>query len=87
MKVGSAEAGQVQHFAARFSPTETKAFVFDFESSTQANYDSSHVRDRETSVVVRFPDVSFHPATVTLLEGFGTVEGEDVSADVPAQLL
>ena len=79
--------GQMRQFGARISPTETKAFVFDFASSTQANYDGSYVSDRGASVVVRFPDTSLHADQVRSLRGVGTIEGEDVSADVPAQLL
>jgi hypothetical protein len=69
------------------SPTEIKAFVFDFESSIQANYDGHFVIDRGSSVVVQFPDTSLSAETVSSLSAFGTVEGEDVSTDVSAQLL
>ena len=78
--------GQLRQFGVRISPTETKAYVFDFASSTQANYDGSYVSDRGASVVVRFPDTSLHVDQVRSLRGVGTIEGEDVSADVPAQL-
>jgi hypothetical protein len=73
----------VKHFAARFSPTQTAAYIFDFASATQANYDSSHVEDAGSSVVVRFPDSSLGTNTLKSITGFGTVNGEDVSVDVP----
>jgi len=76
-----------KHFVARLSPTETKAFVYEFSSNTEANYDASPVQDRGTSVVARFPDASLGTSRLTSAAGFGTVEGEDVSADVPVQVL
>lgn len=87
LEVIAAASGQLRHFGVRISPTETKAFVFDFESGTQANYDASHVTDRGTSVVVRFTDASLHVDDVRSLKAVGTIEGEDVSVDVPAQIL
>ncbi|OIH94183.1 hypothetical protein BIU92_07060 [Curtobacterium sp. MCBA15_003] len=77
----------VKHFAVRFSPTQTAAFIFDFASATQANYDASHVDDAGTSVVVRFPDSSLGTDAVKSVTGIGTVNGENVSADIPVQLL
>lgn len=76
-----------KHFVARFSPTETKAFVYEFSNNTQANYDASHVQDHGTSVVASFPDASLGTGRLTSAAGFGTVEGEDVSADIPVQVL
>ena len=78
--------GQLRDFGVRISPTETKAFVFDFQSATQANYDAFHVDDRVTSVVARFPDATLDVRTVRRLRAFGTIEGDDVSSDVPAQI-
>jgi hypothetical protein len=77
----------VKHFAVRFSPTQTAAFMFDFASATQANYDASHVEDAGSLVIVRFPDSSLGTGTVKSITGFCTVSGEDVSVDVPVQLL
>jgi hypothetical protein len=77
----------LKHFAVRFSPTETAAFIFDFSSATQANYDSSHVEDAGSSVVVRFPDSSLGTDTIGSVTAFGTVNGQDVSVAVPVQLL
>lgn len=80
LEVVAADTGQLRHFGVRFSATEAKAF----ESATQANYDASHVTDRGTSIVARFPDTSLHVDAVRSLKGFGTIEGEVVSAEVPA---
>lgn len=77
----------LKHFAVRFSPTQTAAFIFDFPSATQANYDASHVEDTGSSVVVRFPDSSLGTDTIGSVTGFWTVNGEDVSVAVPVQLL
>lgn len=85
--LGDDSGALVKHFAVRFSPTQTAAFIFDFASSTQANYDASHVDDKGTSVVVRFPDSSLGTDAVESITGFGTANGEDVSVDVPVQLL
>lgn len=71
----------------RFSPTETKAFIFDFESATLANYDAAYVDDRGSSVVVEFVDAALGVDSIGSLIGFGTVEGQDISVDVPVQLL
>jgi hypothetical protein len=81
------EGGPVKQFGVRFSPTETKAFIFDFASTTQANYEASHVDDRGSSVVVRFVDAALGVDSIGSLSGFGTVEGKDVAVDVPVQLL
>lgn len=77
----------VKHFVVRISPTETKALVFEFSSGTQANYDATHVTDCGTSVEARFPDASYGTSSLAAATGFGTVEGEDVSANVPVQVL
>lgn len=78
---------RVEHFAVRFEQARTAAYIADFPSATQANYDASHVDDKGTSVVVRFPDSSLGTDAVKSITGFGTVNGEDVSVDVPVQLL
>ncbi|MGA1813095.1 hypothetical protein VH571_11985 [Frondihabitans sp. 4ASC-45] len=77
----------VKHFAVRFDHTKAAAYVHDFASATQANYDASHVDDKGTSIVVRFPDSSLGTDAVKSITGFSTVNGEDVSVDVPVQLL
>lgn len=82
-----ADGALVKHFGVRFSPTETKAYIFEFQSATQANYDATHVDDRGASLVVRFPDSSLGVDAIGSVTGFATVEGEDVAADVPVQLL
>jgi hypothetical protein len=87
LAVGNRDGGLAKHLVARFSPTLTAASVFDFASSTQANYDGSHVDDRGSSVVVRFRDASLAVGAIGSLTGFATVEGEDVALDVPVQLL
>jgi hypothetical protein len=79
--------GVVKRFAVRFDQKKAAAYVEDFASATQANYDASHVDDKGTSVVVRFPDSSLGTDAVKSITGFGTVNGEDVSVDVPVQLL
>lgn len=68
-------------------PTETKAFIFEFESATQANYDAAFVDDRGSSVVVKFVDAALGVDSIGSLTGFATVEGEDVSIGVPVQIL
>ncbi|PPG40996.1 hypothetical protein [Rathayibacter sp. AY2B5] len=77
----------MKHFGVRLSEQETKAFVFEFESATQANYDVTHVTDRGASLVARFPDSSLGVDAIGTVTGFATIEGEDVAAGVPAQLL
>lgn len=77
----------LKHFGVRFSPTQTAAFVFDFPSATQANYDASHIEDGGSGIVVRFPDSSLGLVDAGSVSGFGTVNGTDVSDNVPVQVL
>lgn len=79
--------GVVKRFAVRFEQAKTAAYIADSPSATQANYDASHVDDKGTSVVVRFPDSSLGTDVVKSITGYGMVNGQDVSADVPVQLL
>jgi hypothetical protein len=87
ISVAGPGAGLTKHFAVRFSPRETKAFIFDFDSATQANYDASHVEDLGRSVIVRFPDSSIGADAITSSAGFSTLEGKDVRTDAPVQIL
>jgi hypothetical protein len=87
LEVSAGKGRLVKHFGVRFSPTETKAFVFDFPSTTQANYDGAHIDNRGTSIVARFPDSTLSVDADGLFSAFGTVEGDDTSVDVPVQLL
>lgn len=87
LEVTAGQGTLVKHFGVRFSPAETKAFVFDFPSTTQANYDSTHVENRGTSVVARLPDSTLATDADGLLSAFRTIEGDDTSVDVPVQLL
>lgn len=76
-----------KQFGVRFSPTKTAAFIFDFPSATQSNYDATHIDDANTVVVVRFPDSSLGTDAIGTITGFATVNGQDVCWDVPVQLL
>lgn len=87
LTLANSSGGPVKQFGVRFSPTETKAFIFEFKSATQANYDAAYVDIRGSSVVVKFVDAALGVDSIGSLTGFGTVEGEDVSVDVPVQLL
>jgi hypothetical protein len=77
----------VKHFGVRPSEQETKAFAFEFESATQANYDATHVTDRGASLVARFLDSSLGVDAIGAVTEFTTIDGEDVAADVTVQLL
>jgi hypothetical protein len=87
LAVSGSDGATTKHFIARLSPTERKALVFEFESSTQANYDASHVDVHETSVVARFPDASLGLNWDGSLTGFSTIEGDDVTVEAPVQVL
>ena len=87
LTLAGSSGGPVKQFGVRFSPTETKAFIFDFESATLANYDAAYVDDRGSSVVVEFVDAALGVDSIGSLTGFGTVESQDISVDVPVQLL
>jgi len=87
LELTGADGALVKHFGVRLSTAGTKAFVFEFESATQANYDASHIEDRGASLVARFPDSSLGVDAIGTATGFATIEGEDVAAGVPVQLL
>ncbi|MBO0984916.1 hypothetical protein [Rathayibacter sp. SD072] len=86
IELTGADSATVKHFGVRISEQETKAFVFEFQSATQANYDATHVTDRGASLVARFPDSSLGVDLIGSV-GFATIEGEDIAAGVPVQLL
>ncbi|PPF16855.1 hypothetical protein C5B92_10910 [Rathayibacter sp. AY1A4] len=87
IELTGADGALVKHFGVRLSEQETKAFVFEFESATQANYDATHVTDRGASLVARVPDSSLGVDAIGTVTGFATIEGEDVAAGVAVQLL
>ncbi|PPG90875.1 hypothetical protein C5C39_09755 [Rathayibacter sp. AY1F3] len=87
IELTGADGATVKHFGIRLSQAETKAFVFEFESATQANYDATHVTDRGASLVARFPDSSLGVDAIGSVTGFATIEGEGVATGVTVQLL
>jgi hypothetical protein len=87
LAVAGRDGGTSKHFAVRLSSDHRQAFVFDFNSSTRANYDGSHVDVHETSVVARFPDASLGVNQAGSLSGFSTIEGDDVTVEAPVQVL
>ncbi|MFB9285774.1 hypothetical protein ACFPRL_34710 [Pseudoclavibacter helvolus] len=76
-----------QHLGVRLSKSETKAFVFDFDSATQANYDASRITITASSISVDFNDTTLDHREPRLLTGFSTIEGNDAVTDAPVQLL
>ncbi|MBF4622605.1 hypothetical protein [Clavibacter sp. VKM Ac-2542] len=87
LAVAGRDGGASKHFAVRLSSDQRSAFVFDFSSNTQANYDGSQVDVLETSVVARFPDASLGLNWAGSLAGFSTIEGDDVTVEAPVQVL
>jgi hypothetical protein len=87
LAVAGRDGGATKHFAVRLSGDKRTAFVFDFNSNTQANYDGSHVDVHETSIVARFPDATLGLNWAGSLMGFSTVEGDDVTVEAPVQVL
>jgi len=87
LAVTGRDGGATKHFAVRFSGDQRSAFVFDFDSNTQANYDGSNVDVHETSTVARFPDATLGLNWAGSLSGFSTVEGDDVTVEAPVQVL
>jgi hypothetical protein len=87
LAVAGRDGGATKHFAVRLSGDQRSAFVFDFESSTQPNYDGSHVDVHETSIVARFPDATLGLNWAGSLSGFSTIEGDDVTVEAPVQVL
>jgi hypothetical protein len=87
LAVAGRDGGATKHFAVRLSSDQRTAFVFDFDSNTQANYDGSLVDVHETSIVARFPDATLGLDWAGSLSGFSTVEGDDVSVETPVQAL
>ncbi|MBF4632729.1 hypothetical protein ITJ42_16030, partial [Clavibacter michiganensis subsp. phaseoli] len=87
LAVAGRDGGATKHFAVRLSGDQRSAFVFDFNSNTQANYNGSHVDVHDTSIVVRFPDATLGLHWSGSLTGFSTVEGDDVTVEAPVQVL
>lgn len=82
------DAGRVaRRFGVKFGPDKTTAHIFDVASTTQSNYDASHVTDRGSSVVVHYVDAPLGVEVIDSVLGFASVEGEDVAVDVPGQIL
>lgn len=67
---------------------EVTAFVFDNESTTQANYTEDAVTVRGDAIIVRFRD-----ASIGLPDGIGTIsayshtDGRDRETEVPVSLM
>jgi hypothetical protein len=86
LAIAGRDGGATKHFAVRLSADQRTAFVFDFNSNTQSNYDGPHVDVHETSIVARFPDATLGLNWAGSLTGFSTVEGDDVTVEAPVQV-
>lgn len=87
LAVKDARGAVVKHLGARFSPSETKAYVVEFDTATQKDYDASHVDGQEATVTTRFPGASLGVDATGSATGFVSIDGDDVVAGVPARLL
>lgn len=87
LAVRSPKGQNRQDLGVRISKTETKAYIFDFDSATQANYDASRVTITPTSISLDFNDATLDRREPRLLTGFSTIEGEDIITNAPVQLL
>jgi hypothetical protein len=76
-----------KEFGVRFGPDKVSAYIFDFPSATQSNYDATCVDASESSIVVRFRDASLGIPSVGSSSGWSAVNGKDSATDVPVVVL
>ncbi|WP_426183480.1 hypothetical protein [Microbacterium sp. TWP3-1-2b2] len=75
-----------KRYGVRFHETAS-AHVFEWASSTQANYDATNVRPLESGLVVFYPDASIGLDDVGALHAFSHLNGQDVQTDFPVTLI
>lgn len=75
-----------KRFAVRFQE-EPYAYVFEWSSATQANYDADAVTVGSDVIVVRYDDASIGLTEVGRIQAFSHVNGDDRQWDLPVGLL
>lgn len=75
-----------KRFGVRFG-SEVTAHVFDWASSTQANYDADCVTVEPDSIVVRYRDAGIDLERVGTIKAFSHVNGADAQTELPVVLL
>lgn len=66
---------------------KVSAHVFDWTSSTQANYDSTNVTPIESGLVVSYPDANIGLDKVGMIRAFSHINGQDLQTDLPVTLV
>ncbi|WP_123939234.1 hypothetical protein [Curtobacterium sp. PhB137] len=76
-----------KRFGVRLSPTEVKAYVFDWESATQANYAADTVHVTDEAIVATYRDASIGVDEVGTIKAFSHMGSDDADTDVAVTLL
>ncbi|WP_148067729.1 hypothetical protein [Curtobacterium sp. PhB172] len=76
-----------KRFGVRLSPTEVKAYVFDWEPATQANYAADTVHVTDEAIVATYRDASIGVDEVGTIKAFSHMGSDDADTDVPVTLL
>lgn len=76
-----------KRFGVRLSPTEVKAYVFDWQSATQANYEADSVQITDDTIVATYRDASIGLDQVGTIKAFSHMGSDDADTDVPVTLL
>lgn len=76
-----------KRFGVRFDADIASAYIFDWSSATQSNYEASFVEASESRIIVRFRDASLGLSSLATSRGWSSVNGRDVSTDVPVVVL
>lgn len=76
-----------KRFGVRLSPTEVKAYVFDWASATQANYEADAVQIGDDAIVATYRDASIGLDQVGTIKAFSHMGSDDADTDIPVTLL
>jgi len=75
-----------KRFGVRFHETAS-AHIFDWTSSTQANYESDSITFGQDSIVVHYRDASIGLPEVGTIQAFSHVNGTDLQSALPVTLM
>jgi hypothetical protein len=76
-----------KRFGVRLSETEVNAYVFDWQSATQANYEADAVHTTDNAIVAKYRDASIGLDQVGTIKAFSHMGSDDTDTDVPVTML
>lgn len=75
-----------KRYGVRFAEVAS-AHVFEWSSSTQANYTDASVTPIQDALIVFYPDASIGLDEVGTIKAFSHVNGQDVQTELPVTLI